>query len=218
MGDIHESSVEGCLELTLGRGTSTLNLISHGPVSLLERSTDQGFGDFDFDLDFDPGEHIGCLGEEIVEQVSEQLNAQMEIIEDQLDIHTANLATIVDIIGLSPEQAEQITQRTRQKVARAQVKIRRSKERAARKISQTQRRAVHKPHRPAGRAYRHHGQKRSWSFEWSGARAPKPNTYPVADGERMMVLDMLAQNKISIEGADSLLEALEGRSKKRMAT
>lgn len=57
-------------------------------------------------------------------------------------------------------------------------------------------------------------QERRFSFNWSGGRGtpPVPPTEPVTDEERMTILKMLQEKKISAEDAEKLLSALEGGS------
>jgi hypothetical protein len=56
-------------------------------------------------------------------------------------------------------------------------------------------------------------QGRRFSFNWSGGRGGTPSvppTEPVTDEERMTILKMLQEKKISAEDAEKLLSALEG--------
>jgi len=57
-------------------------------------------------------------------------------------------------------------------------------------------------------------QERRFSFNWSGGRGtpPVPPTEPVTDEERMTILKMLQEKKITSEDAEKLLSALEGGS------
>ncbi|MGE5222970.1 MAG: SHOCT-like domain-containing protein, partial [Omnitrophica WOR_2 bacterium] len=54
-------------------------------------------------------------------------------------------------------------------------------------------------------------EKRTWGFEWPASR-PEAAAEPVSEDERMLILKMLEEKKISAEEAEQLLSALEGKS------
>jgi hypothetical protein len=51
----------------------------------------------------------------------------------------------------------------------------------------------------------------SWSFEWSPGSSSPPKEEGVSDEERLMILRMLEQKKISLQETEDLLAALEDR-------
>jgi hypothetical protein len=80
-------------------------------------------------------------------------------------------------------------------------RINRTVERATRQAEAASRRAEEK--------VRQHT--RRFAFNWAPGRgAPTPPTEPVSDEERMTILRMLQEKKISAEDAEKLLTALEG--------
>lgn len=82
-------------------------------------------------------------------------------------------------------------------------------ERAARKAEAAGRRAERKLEREFGRHAGRRGTRLSWSWDPSQmSNAPKAD--PVSDEERMTILRMLAEKKITSEEAEKLLSALEG--------
>ena len=87
-------------------------------------------------------------------------------------------------------------------------------ERINRRVQEATKRATQHAEAAARRAEenirRQHG--RRFSFNWSGGRggAPVPPTEPVTDEERMTILRMLQEKKITAEDAEKLLSALEG--------
>lgn len=87
-------------------------------------------------------------------------------------------------------------------------------ERINRRVQETTRRAAERAEAAARRAEenvrRQHG--RRFAFNWSGGRGmpPVPPTEAVTDEERMTILRMLQEKKISSEEAEKLLSALEG--------
>jgi hypothetical protein len=54
-------------------------------------------------------------------------------------------------------------------------------------------------------------RKRYEPFDWSAAQT-NTTDQPVTDEERLMVLQLLEQQKITIEEAEQLLAALEGKA------
>jgi hypothetical protein len=115
---------------------------------------------------------------------------------------------------LSEEQARRIEDRAREASeranARAQDRIRHAQERMEQKLERAQRKIENKAqaHERAARHGRH-----SWSFTIPTPPNPViPPGEPVSDDERLMILRMLEQKKISMEEAEELLSALEGKS------
>ena len=113
---------------------------------------------------------------------------------NQVSMHTNKNGAGPDISDLIRRKVEQATHRAEQKMRRAESKI---------KI------AEHKLHRNAQiRANVDVGR-----WKWNATPGPvKPSgiNEPVSDEERMTILKMLQEKKISSEQADKLLAALEG--------
>jgi hypothetical protein len=82
-------------------------------------------------------------------------------------------------------------------------------ERAARKAEAAGRRAERQLERQFGKHAGRRAERFSWS--WDSNQMPKaPRADPVSDEERMTILRMLAEKKITSEEAEKLLSALEG--------
>jgi hypothetical protein len=82
-------------------------------------------------------------------------------------------------------------------------------ERAARKAEAAGRRAERQLERQFGKHAGRRGARFSWS--WDSSQMPRASKAdPVSDEERMTILRMLAEKKISSEEAEKLLSALEG--------
>ena len=209
VGEERQTVLGGSYEHTFGDGNATLELDANGPVSLVasapsDRPVDEF--DFDFDIDADIGAGVGDLPNDLSRQITEQVVSQLDLLGHKLDASTEGLSAMLDSAGLSEEKADRIRKRTEEKMAKAQAKIQHAQERAARKIAQAQRKAARKARTSEGRT--------KWDFQrsWSnrgGAEKEKPD--PVSDEERMMILNMVAEGKIGIEEAESLLAALEGK-------
>lgn len=88
--------------------------------------------------------------------------------------------------------------------------------RAAKRVEEVARRAERHAERHAGRFARHgkHGSSAgpwNWDFGPKGVPNPPPSSSePVSEDERMAILKMLADKKITAEQAEQLLAALEG--------
>jgi len=199
-GGVSKRSLGGdALTLTFGEGAAAMNLSARGPVSLLG-GAEETESTYEFNVEFDElnGE-FGSIASDIASQVNQQLESHLHILDAQLE----NLTDMAgNWPGISPEKAEKIAQRAQEKAERAREKIQRASERAqariAQKIAAAQRRETRKVERAA----------RSRSINVSfGSRQPAKE--PVSDAERMLILNMLAEKKISAEEADKLLAALE---------
>ena len=81
--------------------------------------------------------------------------------------------------------------------------------RAARKAEAAARRTERNLERKFGKHAGRRGAKLSWT--WDSSQMPKaPKSEPVSDEERMTILRMLSEKKITSEEAEKLLSALEG--------
>lgn len=86
-------------------------------------------------------------------------------------------------------------------------------ERINHRVQEATRRAAHRAEAAARRVEekmrQQHG--RRFAFNWSAGRAPvAPPVEPVSDAERLAILKMLQDKKITAEEAEKLLSALEG--------
>jgi hypothetical protein len=205
-------------ELTLREGQSELELSAGGIIFLTAREVDwaslagdeapepEGFGG---DFEGVPDEFT----QQLAQQIDEQIQAQMSRLHEQM----GRLSEMIDKAGLSEEAAERVMRSARQTTdeaaARAQEKIARTQERLARKMEAAARKAEQR----AQAAERRRGS-RGFSFSWPGAPqppgapfTPREQKEPVTEEERLMILRMLEQKKISLEQAEKLLAALEGK-------
>jgi DUF4097 and DUF4098 domain-containing protein YvlB len=201
---------EAC-ELTLGTGDTTMEISTRGMLFLSAEDVDWRANE-EMDEDMDSGAFSDNFSEQITQQVEEQLKAQMDAINRQLNEQMANLSASISKAGLSEEQTEEIIKRARESneraTARAQEKIRRAQEKLERKIEAARRRSELQA-QAAERRSQSRG-KSSWNFEWSAPES-QPAKENVSDEERLMILRMLEQKKISLEEAEELLAALEGK-------
>jgi hypothetical protein len=197
-------------QITLGEGDADLTLSAGGNVVLATE-----FSEWDVMSDFGRAKahEFENMAEEISQQVAQQIESQMEFMESQMEAQLENLSASFGGVGLSPEAAERISRRAKEASARAtartQEKMKRAQEKIQRKIEAAQRRSERKAR--SHQKHASHQDRRAWSFDWSGGRThQEPPASPVSDQERLLILKMLEENKISVEEAENLLAALEG--------
>lgn len=190
---------------TLGEGEADLILAAKGNVILGSQGWDWGFEG----IYFDPGDDFDSVAEEINRQVEQQVQAQMEMLEHTLEAQLANMATIFEESGLSPEKAERVAQKARAASERAQAKMQRTQEKLQRKLESARRRAERRARMAAAKAARDR-RRRVETEDWTSP-VTKPESEPVTDEERLMILRMLEEGQITTQEAEQLLAALEGR-------
>lgn len=203
------SEIKAPYSFTIGDGDGKMEISANGEVYLVSQPSDWAIDDFEINV----GEDFESMAETIGEQVSQQVEAHMEMLEQQIEAQMGNLSKVLSTSGLSPEQSERIAQRAKEASERAgiraQEKMRRAQEKLERKLESARRRAEMKA-RAAERAARDR-RRRPESVQWAPPPKTKAASEPVCDEERMMILQMLEQGKISIDEAEQLLSALEGK-------
>jgi hypothetical protein len=196
-------------ELTLGNGDVTMEISTKGMLFISAEVADWNSAE---EVDMDTDVPMEGFSEQIARQIEAQMEAQMEALNRQLTEQMSNLSASISKAGLSEEQAEEIIRRARESneraTARAQEKIRRAQEKLERKLEAARRRSELKAQAAERRSKS--GSRSSWNFEWN-APASQPAREGVSDEERLMILRMLEQKKISLEEAEELLAALEGK-------
>ena len=203
---------EGTYTLTLGEGAASVKITAGGKVDITSREMDWE-GVKDFEIDF--GEEISSLAEEIADQATRQLESQLEMLENNLNVHLSGLATSLSTAGLSEERAQEIQERVemaKERAAkRAAAAADRAKVKLELKVAAAQRKADRKARATAARAARKARESRGErGFLIPTPPPPKPID-PVSEEERLMILQMLQEKKISVEQAEKLLSALEGK-------
>lgn len=207
---IHASPpVQSPYALTLGEGDAKLTLSANGNVVLDTHAPDWDMEDFDIDI----GSEVNGMADAVSQQISQQVESQVRMIEDQLNAQLSSLTMRLSAAKLSEDQARRIEERAREAseraVSRAQERIRRAQEKMEQKLAAAQRKMEFKS-QARERASRHgrHG----WSFGIpTPPTPPTPPGEPVSEDERLMILHMLEQKKITMEEAEELLSVLEGK-------
>jgi hypothetical protein len=180
--------------LALGDGEATINLSAGSKVTIENDIPIVVFDrNIDINLDFSDIGEFGAMAEEIAQNVGFQIEAQLGMLEEQLETQLSGLALSANLAGLSEEKARKI-----------EVKMKRAGERAAQRAEQAAERMKAKLDRKLAYAQRKAARK---------ARVHRPHRHqvesePVGEQERMLILKMLEEDKISVEQADRLLSSL----------
>ncbi len=185
-----------------GEGGTPITLSAGGKIDFIGLSAEW---DADTDVDAeayveDDGD-ISIMVKDIARQTTEQLNAHLGV----LDSHLSDLSTTLEQAGLSEERTNEIQERLEQArqraTQRAEDAARRAQSKIERKLAAAQRKVARQSHR---------FQPKSVSVDIDALRT-KTHGEPVSDDERMLILEMLQEGKLSVEQAEELLAALEGK-------
>lgn len=195
--------------LVLGDGTANMSLEAKGSILFTcQESIWIEEDEIQDELDEAFAEFSANFGQDVSDQIELEIEKQMGILNEQL----SRLEVMIGTSGMPPEEAERVMQRARyaseRANLRAQEKMRRAQEKLDRKLQAAQRKAELK-----SKAVERRSQiprKPSWSFEWSSVPAAASAT-STTDEERLLILKMLEEKKISVEEAEQLLAALEGK-------
>jgi hypothetical protein len=228
--DLKAAQVEGSSNrktVTLGAGAAAVNLRAGGDLNLIGLSFDADAMD-DFGERF--GEDFGVMADEFASQIESQIETQIESqmadFEKQMADRLAGLnfgASGVDagkIAATARRAAERVQRAGRKQVDEARRQAEKDAEHARRIADSAQRRAEaisHKAHEAHGR--------RGWPFKFETPRPPAPPRPPspqrpmspapqadaISDEERMVILRMVEQGKITVADAEKLLAALENK-------
>lgn len=196
--------------LTLGEGDAKIILSADGNVVLDTHAPDWDMEDFDIDA----SNEVSGIADTVSQQITQQVESQMRMMEEQLNAQLSSLSMRLSTAKLTQEQAQMIQDRAREAseraTARAQERARRAQEKMEQKLAAAQRRLEHRQ-QARERAARHtqHG----WRFNISTPPTPPaPPGEPVSEDERLLILRMLEEKKITPEQAEELLSALEGKT------
>lgn len=165
--------------LIFGKGESKLEISAGGHIDFRSRQDED---DINIDIDLDFIDDLGGVAEEIGEQISAQVESQLEALGSQLEALSERLQNSGD-----------------RAVQRAQRNVQAAQRRFERKLQA-----------------RGHGRgKRIHAGVIAAGGAPHAASEPVTEEERLKVLQMVSEKKISVDEAEMLLGILEGREAPR---
>jgi len=190
-------------QLTLGSGEVKIELSAGGAIIFEAKKAEMPSEDAT-----GVSESFTPLMEDFGQQVTAQIQDQMKI----LDARISHLSATIAGAGLPPAESERILRQTQMANARAQEKMRRARERLDRKLAAAQRKVEQKER--AARRKQESQARASYSYERPAPSTPPappapPGYSPVTDEERLIVLRMLQEKKITLAEAEQLLAALE---------
>ncbi len=195
-------------DLTLELGDSSAEMLLSAGGGLYVSYDEDSSGE----SDSGEGMYTEDLRQQIAQQVEEQISSQLQMINEQIE----RMSDQFDRVGMSAEQANKILEKARlaseRGTARAQEKLRLAQEKLERKLEATRRQQERRARATEERSQAR--SKRSWGMDWPTPPPPPPPPSPaekVTEEERLMILRMLEQKKISLEEAEQLLAALEGK-------
>jgi DUF4097 and DUF4098 domain-containing protein YvlB len=191
---------EGQVTGRLGDGGASVVLEAGKDIVLVARDGEWGeFGAGMGVLGAEIGAEFGAEFAGLAEEIAAQVEAQVEEMSAQLEHKLAHLE--VELAGMdrrAAEAAERAAEQARKQVERAAERVRRRAEKEAARARRQAERARWKVGRPvAPRPPRP-----------PKPPVPEPAGEPVSDQERLTILNMVAEGKITIEEAETLLEAL----------
>jgi len=179
---------------TLGDGSAELTLYAGGDATVVER-----------------GETWNANAEAewgaAMESWAQQFEAQMTDMQRKLEERLAGIP-YVDHEGIAQraqEAAERARRQAQRAAERAQARAERTRRHAEREAEKSRERAE-----KAGR--RHEARSVNMQWSWSPSQPAKPPVEPVSEAERMAILKMVADKKITADDANRLLAALEGEA------
>jgi hypothetical protein len=180
-------------EFEMGEGGPQVSLSAGGEVTL-STETRRWSPEFTFDADFEG------LAEQITQQTTAQIEEQLSSLEKHLHEHLTGVAESLESFNLPKEKMEQI-----------QTRIQEASHRAAEKAQQAAQKAEAKLEYKIAKAQRKARRKKK-SFNMEAFLTQKEQEREsVSEDERLMILNMLEEKKISAEEAGELLSALEGK-------
>jgi len=214
--------------VTLGAGAAVVNMRAGGDISLTGLAFDtDAMGDFSENF----GADIAAMAQEFGARIGATIEAQMADFDKQMAEGLSGLENLgtsrvdADKIAATARRAAERVQRVSQQQAdAARRRAEKEAERAQRIAEAAQRRAE-----AINRKVRDESGRRGWPFRGDPRQPPQPPqpprppvpprpftpppppADPVSDEERMMILRMVEQGKISVADAEKLLAALENK-------
>ncbi len=195
-GKLNLSRNEKKLEYKLGDGGTAIQFTAGGSVFISDNEFDLLDG-FKVNL-----EEFGKLTADFSAETAEQIKVNLGTLEEDLKESLSGLAETLEQIGLSEESLQdlgvKIEETSRKAAEKAQIAAIKAQARAEKEIAKARRKALK-------------AREKAKQFdinEFLASRGPKNS---VSEKERILILKMLQEKKISAEEADNLLKALEGK-------
>jgi len=204
---------ENSTRFTIGEGGTSIRLEAGGEITLIDRiSGRDGTSAKNGDLISE----INDMTENIIERVAGQIGSGFDTLENDLDSHISRNPAGAESGALPERETEEFRLQIERARANAEKQAKAAAKRAQRKLQKrleaARKKALRKAKTSAARKARKKRRKTGVGIWKIGANPLPDDSEPVSDEERMMVLQMLQENTISLEQAEKLLAALEGEA------
>jgi hypothetical protein len=198
------------VDYTVGSGEGRLELNAGNRIKLIA-TDDEASSEWELEGDFQFQGDFNERTADLVQQVADQVEVQVEAFTRQLNERLAQLDSGDAIAAKVQQKVQSAMRRAEEKIAEAMQRAERQAERQAeRHAAREDRRRVHivprmPPMPPMGGMP---GMPHVHMAPPPPPVAPKPKRNPPSAEERMLVLRMLEEGKISVEQAEKLLAAM----------
>lgn len=197
LGDLDIKSTKKELNQRLGEGGTAILLSAGGSVFLSGDDFDLMTG---FKLNLDDFKDFTA---DFASQTSDQIKDNMVDLEFELRASMADLEKSLEEIGISEENLKEIglkiEESSKMAAEKAEIAALKAQARVEKKIAQARRKALK-------------AQAKVKEFDLGDFLEETRGKKAVNDSERMLILEMLQEKKISPDEAEELLKALEGKS------
>ena len=194
--NVPQTRTQGSVQITLGAGEAALTLVAGNDMSLVGLSLEE-MGDLTLEM----GADLGNRAAELAQQIATQIEAQVGSVARQLDEKLSSFSN-----------GEELASRIQEKIQGA---LRRAEER----VSEAMRNAETRTRDAEKRAADAERRRERFGHGFPGSGWPQPPTppppprpprakAPVSEEERLLILRMVSEGKISVEQAEKLLNAL----------
>lgn len=195
-GKLNLSSNEKELEHKLGEGGPSVQLSAAGKVFILDDKFTVMTG-FKMNLD-----DLGDLATGFTTDTTEFIRGSLDHLEEDLRETLGTLSESLEEIGLSEENLAnlgvQIEETSRKAAEKAELAAIKAQAKVEKKIAKARRKAIQ-------------AREKTKQFDLNKFLETKSNKESVSDSERMLILKMLQEKKITTEEAENLLKTLEGK-------
>lgn len=195
-GKLNITSTEQELEQKLGEGGPTVLLSAAGKVFILDDNFTV-FTGFKMNLD-----DLGDLTADFTTDTTEFIRGSLDHLEEDLRETLSTLSESLEEIGLSEENLAklgvQIKETSRKTAEKAEFAAIKAQAKAEKKIAKARRKALQ-------------AREKTKQFDLNKFLETKSKKDSVSDSERMLILKMLQEKKITTEEAENLLNTLEGK-------
>ena len=197
-GKLDIASREEKMEYTLGEGGPAILLSAGGKVFIIDNEFTV-FTGLKMNLD-----DLGSMASGFTVDTTAYIRDSLDHLEDDLRNSLSGLAESLKGVGLSEEHLRdlgaQIEESSRNAAEKAEIAAIKAQAKVEKKIAKARRKALQ-------------AREKTKQFDINKFLEGESNKKAVSENERMLILEMLQNKKITPDEADELLKALEGKRK-----